>query len=345
MTGRATGTAGSFTARHAECTEAISRLAEHSTVDAKTMSQLRQEFGGELASLVVSIAALQQKARKKLGSGIWWVTEKSLQQATPWQVARLKATWQGDLTTYDLCCGIGGDAIQLAKRGRVVAIDSDAALAEMAAVNLSLSGATSEQAQAICGDATTIDLPAHAAVHIDPDRRVGGGRSSRPDQYLPAWSEVLRIIAKTGHAVVKLAPAAKLDAADAPGSHRCWVSLGGSVREQSLLSGAAVDLTGLTAGARSAVSLATDGSASWFMPSVDDLAATGPDICDKPLSVLVDPNASIRASRTNRDVRSQTRLQDSGVAERVLDLCRPWADDFISRADGRDGKRDLVGSV
>ncbi len=296
MTGPATGTAGNITARRAECTAAISRLAEHPTVDAKTMAQLRRELGGELATLVASTAALQQKARKKLGSGTWWVTEKSLQQATPWQVARLKATWQSDLTTYDLCCGIGGDAIQLVKRGQVVAIDADATLAEMAALNLALSGATSKQAQAICGDATTIDLPSHAAVHIDPDRRAGGGRSSRPDHYLPAWPDVLRIVAKTEHAVVKLAPAAKLDAADIPASHRCWVSLGGSVREQSLLSGAAVDHAELAAGAKSAVSLASDGSACWFKPSVDDLAANGLDICGKPLSVLVDPDASIRAA-------------------------------------------------
>ena len=57
-------------------------------------------------------------------------------------------------------------------------------------------------------------------------REAGGGRSSRPDHYLPAWSEVLGIIAKTEQAVVKLAPAAKFDAADVPESHRCWLSLG-----------------------------------------------------------------------------------------------------------------------
>lgn len=107
---------------------------------------------------------------------------------------------------------------------------------------------------------------------------------------------MLGIIAKTGHVVVKLAPAAKIDDADVRGSHRCWLALGGSVREQSLLCGAAVDLAGLQPDARSAVSLATDGSASWFTPNVDDLEPSGVDVCDKPLTVLVDPDASIRAA-------------------------------------------------
>ncbi len=149
-------------------------------VDAKTIAQIRQELGSELATLVVSVATLQQQARKKFGPGVWWVTERSLQQATPWQVARLKASWLGDRTTYDLCCGVGGDAVQLAKRGRVLAVDWDATLAEMASANLVLSGAVPERAQATCGDATMIEIPSQAAVHIDPDRRLAGVEAASP---------------------------------------------------------------------------------------------------------------------------------------------------------------------
>lgn len=301
MTGPETGTTGGITARRADCVKLISRLAEQRGVDSNTITRLRQELGHELAALVVSVAALQPKARKKFGPGVWWATARSLQQATPWQVARLKAPWLGDGVTYDLCCGVGGDTMQLATRGPVVAVDRDHTLVEMVAANLVESGAAAGQFQAICGDVTLIEIPRRAAVHIDPDRRAGGDhragrRTSQPDQYEPAWSDVLAIIAKTGHAVVKLAPAGKLDITRVPGSHRCWISLAGSVREQSLLSGSAVELANLQPDSRSAVALANDGSACWFLSETDDLGAAPPDRCVQPREVLIDPDAAIRAA-------------------------------------------------
>ena len=301
MTGRVIGTTGGITARREECVEFISQFAKQQFVDAKAISRLRGVLGSELAALVVSVAALQPKARRKFGPGVWWVTEKSLQQATPWQVAKLKSTWLGDRAAYDLCCGVGGDTVQLAGRGSVVAVDWDTTLVEMAAANLVQADVDLDRVQTICSDATTIEIPARAVVHIDPDRRAGqhphGGRSSQPDQYRPAWSDVLRIIAHVDGAVVKLAPAANIDLADIAGTHRCWISLGGTVREQSLLCGSATESSGLQPGVRSAVALTSDGSACWFVPgNKNDLEESGADVRARPMGVLIDPDAAIRAA-------------------------------------------------
>ena len=116
MSERLIGPAGAFTERRAECEAAIEQLAGRDAENAKVIEGVRRQFGSELADLIVRAARLQPKARLKLGPGFWWVTDRSLQQATAWQVAQLKAHWFGDRLVHDLCCGIGGDAVSLAER-------------------------------------------------------------------------------------------------------------------------------------------------------------------------------------------------------------------------------------
>ncbi len=136
---------------------------------------------------------LLQRAVKKLGPGDWHVTTRSLQQATPWQVAQKKASWFGDEQVFDLCCGLGGDAIALAKRGKVIAVDSDLELTNLTGLNLGqISGP--EDAEVWTEDVTTASIPVGASIHIDPDRRVSESRTTQPDHYLPAWPEVCRIV-------------------------------------------------------------------------------------------------------------------------------------------------------
>ncbi len=253
---------------------------------------------------------LQRRATKKLGSGDWAVTSRALQQATPWQVARLKASWFGNELVYDLCCGIGGDAIQLAKRGPIVGVDCDPELIAMAMTNLSQTNSGNEFTLR-CADVTSFPVPSGASIHIDPDRRNEHARTIRPEHYRPAWDEVCRMISQVDAAVVKLAPAATFRYCNLPSSHRCWISLQGSVREQSLLCGRAINRASLTADGRSAVSIGADGHASWFRPVV---APTPPIIrsVDQPMQFLMDPDAAIRAANL-----TETFAQEFGL--RFLD--------------------------
>ncbi len=255
------------------------------------IQRLKDEFGGSAASQLLTTARLQAKTREKLGKGIWWVTDKSLQQATPWQVARLKSEWFGDQPVYDLCCGIGGDSVQLGRRGPVVGIDSDAELISLAAAN---ANAARADAAFVCADIRHYPLSSSAAIHIDPDRRSDGRRSSQPDQYQPCWADVAALVCRANSAIVKLAPAANVDVTQIGPHHRVWISLSGSVREQSLLCGEACSRFVASMASRSALIVRRDGSAARYFPQCDTTASATD--CQLPRQFMIDPDAAIRAA-------------------------------------------------
>ncbi|MEL7338474.1 MAG: class I SAM-dependent methyltransferase, partial [Planctomycetota bacterium] len=102
--------------------------------------ELRTQLGEDLCQVVLQAARLQPKAREKFGDGIWWCTERALQQATPRPVAELKASFCGGADQLDLCSGIGGDAIAMALRLRkddeLTVVDRDPLMIAMARANL-----------------------------------------------------------------------------------------------------------------------------------------------------------------------------------------------------------------
>lgn len=250
---------------------------------------LQEKHGDDLASAMLSSASLQSKACEKLGTGPWWVTDRALQQSTPWQVAKLKSNWFDSGLVADLCCGIGGDAKWIAARGETSAIDLDPIIAAMAAANLS-----DTNASVSCGDATMRELPQDSIIHIDPDRREDGQRRSAAEHCTPPWEFVVETINRTRGGIVKLAPAAEIDCEGLPPTHRTWISLKGSVREQSLLFGDVASRFANQAADRSAIMLDRAGKACRYLPSV----ATEPkaEIETKPAAMMVDPDAAIRAS-------------------------------------------------
>jgi hypothetical protein len=322
MTERLIGTAEEITNRLAECEEAVAQVA-NVPLSAKVITQFRKQFGEDLAGVLLSVTALQSKARKKFADSdtqrVWWVTDKSLQQATAWQVAKLKSTWFGDRAVHDLCCGVGGDAMQMANRGSVIAIDADPVLAGMAGANLA-GGFSAYDCQARCGDAMTVDIPADAAVHIDPDRRSQGSRSSQPDLYQPNWDQVMKIVEHVESAIVKVAPAAQIDLMqprldDSSETHRCWISLRGSVREQALLVGESVTLAGLPAGGTSAAIVAGDGTVARFCSAG---STQSPLRAQQPMGFMIDPDASIRAAGLTESFATEHEFHLLGSASGFL---------------------------
>jgi hypothetical protein len=271
------------------------------------IARLKHEVGDQVAGQLLVTAGLQAKARAKLGDGIWWVTEKSLQQATPWQVARVKADWFGDQPVYDLCCGIGGDSIPLGRRGPLVGIDADPELISLAAANAK---AAHVDAGFVCADVRQYPLSSSAAIHMDPDRRRDGRRTSQPDQYQPCWTEVLALIRNAPGAIVKLAPAAKVELAGLGLTHRVWISLNGSVREQSLLCGNMSAPLAASVSSRSAVVLRRDGAAASYLPQCDTTAAAQES--QMPLQFMIDPDAAIRAAGLTAAFANQYQLSTLG---------------------------------
>ena len=276
-----------------ELADAVSKLVQLSTgqpIRPSLIADLKRRFGSEQATMLLDVARLQAKAQKKLGKGLWWVTSRSLQQATAWQVAQYKAKWMGDQAVYDMCCGIGGDAIALCRRGPVVAVDQDRKILSMTAANLAAHHDSTGMAAVICADVTAIQTVSGSLIHIDPDRRTDGTRFTRTDLYRPEWDAVIGLAQRTDGAVVKLAPAARVDPPTCRQTHRTWISLRGSVREQSVLFREA---NPYEIGTRSAVAISGDGHAKRF---AETEGQARPASTSAPREFLIDPDAAIRAA-------------------------------------------------
>ncbi len=313
-----------LTEHRERCESVIERWCEGDSAGAESelallCREVQPQAARQLAEFLQRVFALQPTAHAKLSSPdalpkpdalsnpsaidparpnpVWWATEKSLQQATPWQVARVKAGWFGTDPVFDLCCGIGGDAVQLAARGAVTAVDLDPLIAAMARANVRRAAPADCDATVLCEDVTAVGLPRLPSIHLDPDRRARETRRSDPNRFEPAWDQVTRLIARSSAAVVKLAPASQVPSGELPVTefHRCWISLSGSVREQSLLWGTALRRANLTPGERSALVLRSDGAATWFSPD-RPAATTRPALFSGTPSVLVDPNPAVRAA-------------------------------------------------
>ncbi|WP_372722096.1 class I SAM-dependent methyltransferase [Novipirellula sp.] len=273
--------------------------------DVKVVKRLRHQFGSDAFYELIAIARLQRKARQKLGEGVWWATDRALQQATAWQVAKLKSSWFGDHLVFDLCCGIGGDALELARRGEshggVVAVDMDPVIQQYTEANLRkvvpAVSATAATIQTVCEDVLKIEIPANAAIHLDPDRRADGKRTTRPEDYQPSLSQILPRIEAAPAAIIKLAPAAKTELDDR--IHRAWISLSGGVREQSLIFGDALQRAGFHPGSVSAFAVRSDGNYSRFDSSdtpSGELDSIRVASAKSPGQWIIDPDAAVRAA-------------------------------------------------
>ncbi|MEU9381342.1 class I SAM-dependent methyltransferase, partial [Streptomyces sp. NPDC048279] len=145
----------------------------------------------------------------------------------------------GVTSVADLCCGIGGDAIALARAGiRVLAVDRDPLTAAAARANadaLGLAGLIEVRE----ADVTEVDTAGYDAVFVDPARRGGRGRIFDPEAYSPplSWAvEAARRAART--AALKIAPGVPHEAVPADAEAE-WISDAGDVKEAVLWFGTA----------------------------------------------------------------------------------------------------------
>jgi predicted RNA methylase len=205
-------------------------------------TRLRRSYPGELVAAALTQARLRARAVDKFDSADaarMFFTVDGYEQATRVAVARHRAARVAALlgagaAVADLCCGIGGDLVELARAGlAVTGVEADPLTAAVAAANVAALGLT-DAARVERGDATTIGRTAFAAVACDPARRGSRGRVFDPDAYRPPWSFVLELLTAT--ACVKVAPGIPHDLL--PGGVEAeWVSERGEVKEAALWSG------------------------------------------------------------------------------------------------------------
>ncbi|MFZ4154804.1 class I SAM-dependent methyltransferase [Streptomyces pseudogriseolus] len=209
-------------------------------------TRLRRDHPAELVSAALGQARLRQRAVAKFGAedaARMFFTPNGVEQSTRGSVAayraeRLRAA--GVRSVADLCCGIGGDAIALARAGiRVLAVDRDprtAAAAHANAEALGLAGLIEVRE----ADVTEVDTSGYDAVFVDPARRSSKrGRIFDPEAYSPPLSWAVRAaLGASRAAALKVAPGIPHEAVPAEAEAE-WISDGGDVKEAVLWFGTA----------------------------------------------------------------------------------------------------------
>ncbi|WP_425841480.1 class I SAM-dependent methyltransferase [Streptomyces fractus] len=218
----------------------LDELRDHDPAQELALAtKLRREHPAELVSAALAQARLRQRAVAKFGAedaARMYFTPNGVEQATRTSVATYRAgafERLGVRSVADLCCGIGGDAIALARAGiRVLAVDRDPLTCAVARANaeaLGLAGLIEVRE----ADVTEVDTSAYDAVFVDPARRGGRGRIFDPEAYSPPLSWAVSAALKAPRAALKIAPGIPHEAIPAEADAE-WISDGGDVKEAVL---------------------------------------------------------------------------------------------------------------
>ncbi|MCX4410786.1 MULTISPECIES: methyltransferase domain-containing protein [unclassified Streptomyces] len=202
-------------------------------------TRLRRDHPAELVSAALGQARLRQRAAAKFGAEDaerMYFTPNGVEQSTRTTVATHRARRLRSLgvrSVADLCSGIGGDAIALARAGiRVLAVDRDPLTAAVARANAEELG-LADLIEVREADVTEIDTAAYDAVFVDPARRGGRGRIFDPEAYSPPLSWAVATALKAPLAALKIAPGIPHEAVPAEAEAE-WISDAGDVKEAVL---------------------------------------------------------------------------------------------------------------
>ncbi len=203
------------------------------------VARLRREgFDPDEAGWLVDQAALRVRARGKLPEPERLLfTDEALEQASGLEVATWRAArLAGYPAALDLCAGIGGDALALARAlPRVVAVELDpvrAALLEHNAAALGLA----DRLEVRVLDWTTQDWSGHPLAFVDPARRIDGRRVTSLHAMRPNLAAVQTLAREVPDVLVKVAPG--LDVDEVPRAAGLeLISVGGELKEALLVFG------------------------------------------------------------------------------------------------------------
>jgi SAM-dependent methyltransferase len=278
-------------------------------------TRLRREHPAELVSAALGQARLRQRAVAKFGAedaGRMFFTPNGVEQSTRASVAAYRARRFRDLgvtSVADLCCGIGGDAIALARAGiRVLAVDRDPLTAAVARANAEELG-LADLIEVREADVTEVDTAGYDAVFVDPARRGGRGRIFDPEAYSPPLSWAVEAARRAPYAALKVAPGipheAVPDAAEAE-----WISDGGDVKEAVLWFGTTPGLVRAT-----------------LLPGPRTLTGRGlPDPAVRPVGrFLYEPDGAVIRAHLVAEVAEEVGggLLDATIAYVTADEPRP----------------------
>ncbi|MFD8412910.1 methyltransferase domain-containing protein [Streptomyces sp. NPDC059650] len=201
-------------------------------------TRLRREHPAPLVSAALGQARLRQRAAAKFGEDAFrmYFTPGGAEMATRAPVAAYRAerfAALGVRSVADLCCGIGGDALALARLGiRVLAVDRDPLTAAVARANAEALG-VADLVEVVEADVTGVDTSGYDAVFLDPARRGGRGRVFDPEGYSPPLSWAVQAARTARRAAIKIAPGIPHEAVPEQAEAE-WISDHGDVKEAVL---------------------------------------------------------------------------------------------------------------
>jgi THUMP domain-like len=262
-------------------------LSLHS-ITPKWIQKLRLDLGMERTSLVIEIVQLRQRAREKFSAADkLFFTSKGLEQATDEVLARYKATrFAKNGSLFDVCCGIGGDAMGLAQRSDVRLVDRDAVALGFAQRNVESTGGCSHP---FAGDANDLAFDSQVQWHIDPDRRATGERTSEIEMGEPSRATLEKMLQAAPQGAIKLAPAAKIPDSWQACCEAEWIETRSECRQLMAWFGSLARSTQV----HTATILDRSGVATSFHGSPTDVATTASEL----ETYCYDPAACLRAAK------------------------------------------------
>ncbi len=280
--------------------------------------RLRKLYPDAVVRAALTLRDLRSKAAVKFSHAHrMWFTPTGLEQATSESVARHKAK-RFDGLVWDFCCGIGGDSLALAERCEVRAVDLDPAMCLRTEWNGAAYG-VADRISTHTKDVAQI-IERDGLLHIDPDRRPGGGvRMRRIEDCSPSLDVVRQFLGEFRGGAIKLSPASnfggKFDDVEIE-----LISLDGECKEATVWFG---DLAG-------AESFRATSLPSGETIAGDPLSARA-DI-GPPRSFIFDPDPAVVRSGLLDVVAEQLQLARLDDAEEYLTgelpIVSPWVTPF-----------------
>jgi hypothetical protein len=191
--------------------EAVALAPDDSTF-LSCAKRLNKRYPADLVRGALQTAVLRQRGRAKFSrADRMFFTREALEQSSHEVVAQNSARrFAGLGLVGDFCCGIGGDAIALAGRGPIVAVDVDPLRLAMAGHNLEAHDLR-QGIELVHADVLTMDLPPLAGLFVDPDRRTGGRRQLSIAACSPPLEGLRARLPRDLPLGVKLAPGVNLE--------------------------------------------------------------------------------------------------------------------------------------
>ncbi|MBB1254147.1 methyltransferase domain-containing protein [Streptomyces sp. OF3] len=297
----------------------LTELRDYDPADELAVAtRLRRDHPAGLVSAALGQARLRQRAAAKFGQDAerMYFTPDGVEQSTRRVVADHRAARVvalGVRRLADLCCGIGGDTLALARAGvRVLAVDRSPLTCAVLRANAEALG-LADRVEVRCAEVDEVPVvPGEFdAVFVDPARRDGRGRVFDPEAYSPPLSWAVELAERMPNAALKIAPGVPHEAVPKDAEAE-WISVNGEVKEAVLWFGADV-----TPGAVRAT----------LLPAGDTITGGGHPAppAGPVLRYLYEPDGAVVRSHLVAELAEQlgARLVDPTIAYLTADELRP----------------------